>query len=76
MGVFDTIEFRCPHCTVYIEEQTKSGDCILGHYNINRAPVNAVMGILGDGRCYECQKDYTIEMVHKPIFEVRKKDDN
>ena len=75
MGMFDTVYFKCPKCQHRIEEQSKSGPCMLKDYDIDDAPFTVVAGLLGPTWCNNCKAPLIIEMIQKPVFKVREMTD-
>jgi len=45
MGMFDTILIPCPRCGAKYEAQSKSGDCILAHYELSETPVDVLADV-------------------------------
>jgi len=45
MGMFDTILVPCPTCGERSEFQTKSGDCLLGCWNLEDAPEDPMLDV-------------------------------
>ena len=42
MGNYDSIYGKCPSCGYEIIEQSKSGECILNEYPMNKVPTDVV----------------------------------
>jgi len=38
MGVYDSVEFNCPHCGTTLTEQSKAGRCELRTYKLDDVP--------------------------------------
>jgi hypothetical protein len=76
MGMFDTVHITCPKCNETIEEQTKSGVCMLDDYTLENVPMDALQGILGSVFCYHCKTDLAVELVTKPEVIVRIADED
>lgn len=72
MGMFDTVNIKCPNCGQLAEIQTKSGECMLEVYTPKTAPVGIMVSLEGLNECYHCYKWFVVEMVQKPKFVVRK----
>jgi len=67
MGMFDTLVVKCIFCGKDVEEQTKSGDCLMRYYNFEDAdlPVWAMYDFNGlEWECYHCQRKF------RTIFDV------
>lgn len=61
MGMFDSIIFFCPDCNTEIEEQSKSGDCLLKNYHHKSVPANIAMDIVDNTViCPSCKKRFII----------------
>lgn len=67
MGVYDSVWVKCPSCNHRIENQSKSGDCILANYNIEDAPQDVLEGIETELHCYNCNHHIKIKMITKTI---------
>lgn len=61
MGCFDTVHINCPSCNARVKIQTKTGTCRLRHYRASNVPVEAANGALGDERCDNCSKTFTVK---------------
>lgn len=72
MGLFDSINLRCPNCGADYEAQSKGGDCILAVYELNEAPAD----VLADANrhapfeCEECGCMFELEL---KIFAVERR---
>lgn len=60
MGMFDTVFFKCPTCNAELEEQTKSGECLLRRYHQSSVPVVAVSGLDNKIYCDNCQSQFKV----------------
>jgi hypothetical protein len=76
MGMFDTINITCPMCKETIEEQTKSGECMLDTYELENAPLAVLSGVLGSVFCYHCKANLVVELETQPIVRVRIADED
>jgi hypothetical protein len=54
MGCYDTIMVPCPTCQTREAFQTKSGECLLGEYNLEDAP-EEVLGDVNRHSPYVCR---------------------
>lgn len=52
MGMFDTVEFKCPFCNQKTDLQSKSGECAMEHYTLEDVPMAVATGAYG--RCNHC----------------------
>ena len=43
MGMYDTIWVKCPQCQIDVDFQSKSGQCILGEYELDDCPDDVMM---------------------------------
>ena len=67
MGMYDTIEFRCPNCQGEVEEQVDYGECDLAHYPENAVPIDIAQGLVGKClRCYHCGSECLVEGETEP----------
>ena len=55
MGMFDTIEVKCPNCGKTEDFQTKGGGCFLRYYNLKNAPED-VLSDVNRHSPYTCAK--------------------
>lgn len=63
MGMFDSIFVDCPGCGAkeVLEYQSKSGDCILGHYTLQTVPSDVLTGHHGyAAKCHHCQASFNL----------------
>jgi len=61
VGMFDSVNVKCPHCGEYNELQSKAGDCILNTYLEYEVPCNIAMDLEGTEWCQSCGEQYSIE---------------
>jgi transposase-like protein len=61
MGLFDTVNFTCPHCGKTTGVQSKAGPCDLITYDERDVPL-AIAAALGDERetCEHCDRDFVL----------------
>lgn len=71
MGMFDTLVIKCPSCNEDVEEQTKSGPCMLYTYEWENCSDNMKYGFTGRHRCYHCKSEFEVKVKTRPTFEVR-----
>lgn len=45
MGLFDSVLVPCPECGTKTEAQSKSGDCLLGWYELEDAPADVLLDV-------------------------------
>ena len=66
MGMYDTVVFKCPNCNEDIEEQNKSGDCVLDRFRSDEVPVEIARDMISSYlRCDHC--DQTFKMKFKNV---------
>lgn len=73
MGMFDTVNVKCPFCKEVVGCQSKSGECMLDTYVLEEAPIQVMAGILngaGWTKCHRCKSDLLIEMTRPPRYKV------
>ena len=51
MGMFDTLNLKCPYCKHINQIQTKVGDCMLNNYNLTIISKNYPTSIGGEMNC-------------------------
>lgn len=61
MGMFDTVNIRCPHCDQITDVQTKSGPCNLDTFPANDVPVQVASSALGLDHCRHCGKEFLVK---------------
>lgn len=69
MGMYDTVHIPCPKCGVDVGVQSKGGECLLGNFTLDSAPVEVLLGLRDRGyldQCKECQ------VYLKPVIEVQR----
>lgn len=55
MGCFNTVLIDCPHCGEEIEEQSKSGSCLMESYKLDSAKAPDLMAVSNVPiECYHC----------------------
>ena len=64
MGMYDTVVLNCPACGGVHWAQSKGGDCILGHYKLNEAPVDVLSDVNRHApfECEECGCMFKVEL--------------
>ena len=55
MGMYDSVNLRCPNCGANYDAQSKGGDCILALYELNEAPAD-VLSDINRHSPFECEK--------------------
>ncbi len=70
MGMYDEVILACPHCGHANEEQSKSGDCVLGRYHLDQSRgAKAISGLVGALlHCEFCKREYTVEEYVAPKY--------
>lgn len=62
MGMFDSVNAKCPECGGNIEFQSKSGECILRNFPITEVPLEIAADIDGEyGHCDQCHDHFQIK---------------
>lgn len=72
MGMFDTVRLKCPYCLETVEEQTKSGPCMLDVFEFPNVPISVMLGIQGPTVCDHCGSLFNVEMIQEPKFAIGK----
>lgn len=68
MGCYDTVLVPCPKCGEKYPAQSKSGDCVLGEYEMNECPED-VMWDVNRHAPFTCEKCGTVFYVeNETIF--------
>lgn len=58
MGLFDSLDIRCPNCRALLEFQSKSGACCMYNYTKSNLPPEVAVGLDGDiVQCQYCNKN-------------------
>lgn len=61
MGMYDTVKIECPNCKGELYKQSKSGDCMLKEYTIDKVPANIASSLISNPIiCYYCNYEITI----------------
>lgn len=57
MGMYDTVIIPCPKCGAPVGIQSKTGECLLGQFNVDTAPEAVLSGLDHDylDQCDKCQ---------------------
>lgn len=71
MGVYDTIVVVCPKCTEELYFQSKSGDCCLANYSLDKCPKD----VLHDANRHapikcDCGESYSIDIENRTIIKT------
>jgi hypothetical protein len=71
MGLYDTVIFECPKCGYEIEEQNKSGPCVLATFDCSEVPVAIAAAFVGSNvTCDRCENSFSV-VSDKPIEAVK-----
>lgn len=64
MGMFDTIRVPCPKCGEKADFQTKGGECILGYYEMDEAPADAMSDVNRHSphKCEKCNTWFEVAL--------------
>lgn len=85
MGMFDSVRVPCPQCGKEVEAQTKSGECMLEWYNLDKAPQDVLVNVNRHAPfyCSSCKIKFQVEFFcskcgstatrHARTVEVKKK---
>ena len=69
MGVFDTYNIDCPHCSKTIESQSKPGN--MNDYYFGKDPIQDIK-FAGFYTCYYCKNSFTVEIANIPKMIIKK----
>lgn len=61
MGMFDSVNVKCPKCGEVVEFQSKAGNCYLDNYFINKVPISIAIALHGSKETCIC--DYVVTLV-------------
>ena len=69
MGMYDTIWVKCPKCGTDIDFQSKSGDCILGNYELDNCPDDVMLDANRHSpmRC-DCGAQLEIDRINRSVI--------
>ena len=67
MGMYDSVWVKCPKCGEENEFQSKSGECILGFYNLQKSKIDA-SGVRNDFKEVYIVDPATSNKTKKDIF--------
>jgi transcription elongation factor Elf1 len=74
MGMFDTVEFNCPHCGKALSIQSKAGPRELREFTLDNAPVEVLQDICSESKlCKRCGALLRFGIVNKPVGYVEYK---
>jgi hypothetical protein len=64
MGMFDTIHLPCPCCEKKVPVQAKSGLCALVEYELEEAPVDVLVAVVGREpfKCESCGTSFIVDV--------------
>lgn len=67
MGMFDTVWVKCPNCGEENNFQSKSGECILGNYDLEDAPDDVMVNVNRHApiECDKCKCKYEVDIPNK-----------
>ena len=65
--MFDSVWVKCPQCGEENDFQSKSGECILGNYNLDECPEDVLQNINRHSpiECEECGCKYEVDIVNR-----------
>lgn len=68
MGMFDTVYVPCPKCGLREEFQSKSGDCILAQYNMEKCPWDVLKDVNRHApkQCEKCGSWFKVQLDDEP----------
>ena len=75
MGMFDTLNLKCPYCGHINQIQTKVGDCRLNNYNLKNIAPEVFNAFKGVNECEECENNFILEGKVTTIAHIRKYDE-
>jgi hypothetical protein len=70
MGMYDTVQAKCPKCGELIEFQSKSGECVFTNYSAKSVPAVIAVDMNGDKRLCKCGAVVQISCACKPWLEM------
>lgn len=64
MGMFDTVFVPCPKCGVKYPAQSKSGDCGLYTYELEKAPNDVLADVNRHApfKCENCESEFEVKL--------------
>lgn len=67
MGMFDSVNFRCPECRGTVEVQSKAGPCNLENYSEDEVPAKVAADIVGEEAwCEACKRSWKVYSLNSP----------
>lgn len=65
MGMFDTVNVPCPICGTTSGFQSKSGECSLAEYPLDKAPADVLMDVNRHSptTCTKCGTVFGVELI-------------
>jgi hypothetical protein len=71
MGLYDTVNFRCPNCNNRIEVQTKAGACDLREFFSGSVPMDIAASLRDDDLgCEPCGKIWRVRVDAPPTVRL------
>lgn len=73
MGMYDTIVVDCPKCGEELYFQSKSGECCLAHYSLDKCPEDVLYNANRHSpiKC-ECGESYSIDIENRILVPQKK----
>lgn len=54
--MYDTVHIPCPKCGADVDVQSKGGECLLGNFTTDTAPVDVLLGLKDRNYVDQCDK--------------------
>lgn len=69
MGMFDSVWIKCPNCGEENEFQSKSGECLLGNYDLDNCPEDVLQDVNRHSPVVcECGASYSVDIVSRKVI--------
>ena len=52
MGMFDSVWVKCPKCGTENEFQSKSGECLLDNFSLEKCPIDVLANVNRHSPCH------------------------
>ena len=71
MGMFDSVWVKCPTCGEENEFQSKSGECILGQYDLDNCPADVMANVNRHSPCEcDCGTLYEVDIPSRKAIAI------
>ena len=69
MGMYDSVNIRCPTCRSLVEFQSKAGECTLDTFSEYSVPPEVALSICGNKEeCFGCGEVLTVYLDPPPKY--------